>query len=247
MPHYDTARDCPKCGVACLLVMRSNGERENTCPSCKFSFVDMTEQFDGNYYGVIFDPGDDTIEPPTALFSTKEECESYVKYLQLAGRLRSTNDAFRTRCSIYGICWTNEFEGEDPWADEFQPFIPDALPVTVKRTLEIVIPPVEDVPQFTMSAHGDFDGDPVYFCKETQRYYLFALFPAKVGPPCPRAISVPVLPRGAWRAFLYAIWTAIRETELRCNDGISEMCFLTWTNFQKFGGKIQSDLSVTKT
>lgn len=236
MDHYERPAFCPDCGVPCVMEITVAQERENSCPQCGKTFTDFSEQFQGNYVGVLSEEHDPA-SPPYALFLDEEVCKAFMTWLadHAPEALREslhfpTRSYGWSRSSVYGVVW-NGADDDDPWKDKFQPFIPDDL------VDEGLVPRNQAADVTVVGEHEDWHASirmirqavtgqaPIYFCEQTQRWYLFYLDRAEK----PRYSSINDGPTNFARAHLSGIVQALNAGGL---------VTLTWEEFEMRDGRI---------
>lgn len=235
--HYEDPTLCPKCGTLCSVRINVAQERENACPSCGVQFVDMSEQFEpGNYQGLFYSEADQG-SPPIAMFAKEEDLQKYLAFLENSKDEDDHVTARQTtalRCSVYGVYWNGGL-GEDPWADKFQPFVPDDLPAEMPLrdlTFERDELDPDDLSQIRMDRHFEVGGGvPVFFCPRTYRWYLFWCRDEGTDKPVVEYQSLNDGPGNVARTHLHGVWSVARH--------ITGIKFLTWEQYREMGGKIK--------
>lgn len=232
--HYERPAYCPACNVSCTLRELASQERENTCPQCGKVFIDATEPFHGNFHGLFYESADPG-SPPMAMFRDEDDLKKYLAYLEKdtdEDAQATARQVVELRCSVYGIY--NNTTDDDPFADTFQPFIPDELPADVIDTREPVVdfsqqPPDGENPMLRLKVVERFRlaGDvPAYFCARTGRWYVFFLLSGD-----PDYVSV----NDGGTSFVH-VYLAGMVACLRTNEAVD---FLAWDAFVSRGGKVK--------
>lgn len=234
--YFNDPSRCPKCDETCVLNLMPNQSRENTCPKCGLVFFDAHDQFESTYTGLFYGEGDET-DPPRVLFRDKEAADKYIEYLKADPDEDAQHDSTRLHpmeCSVYGAYWNSS--DDNPY-EGFYSFIPAHLDDEYKQklpSLEVTATRQDTEVDICMNQHYLLcDATPVYFCRNNQRWYVFAKLPSgKI-----ETISINNGPGNFVQAYMSAMHSAITQTAASCGKGES-LQWLTWEEFKKQGGTI---------